>query len=135
MEHTSGEQPGQAAIARAEVLLDNLGRRLSLFASQAGQRVQDAALAIRDQADRLNRPSTEPGEQTHSSTVAGAEEQGELALVRAEELVKRFEQQLGHYTSLASSYIQRQTARVREEGEDIWAEAQNIYRARTRTLS
>lgn len=133
MEQTSGEQPDQAATSRAESLLDNLGHRVSLFASQASQRVQDVAMAIRDQADRMDRPSTEPGEKTHSSTVAGAEEQGKLALVRAEELVERFEHQLGRYTLLASSYIQRQAARVREEGEDIWAEAQNIYRERART--
>ncbi|HZO71366.1 MAG TPA: hypothetical protein VFB60_04130 [Ktedonobacteraceae bacterium] len=133
MEHTSEEQPGQAATARAEALLDDLGHRLNLFASQTAQRVQNVAIAICDQADRLNRPGTEPGEKMHSSTVAGAEEQGKLALVRAEGLVKRFEQQLGHYTSRASSYIQRQTARIREEGEDIWAEAQNIYREKTHT--
>jgi len=133
MEHTSGEQPGQAATARAEALLDNLGHRINLFASQAAQRVQDVAIAVRDQADRLDQPSTEPGEKTHSAALAGAEEQGKLALVRAEDLVRRFEQQFGHYTSLASSYIQRQAARVREESEDIWAEAQNIYRDRTRT--
>lgn len=133
MEHTSGEQPGQAATARAEALLDNLGYRISLFASQAAQRVQNVATAIRDRAEQMERPSTEPGERTHSPKIEGAEEQGEIALVRAEDLVRRFEQQIGHYTSLASSYLQRQAARVREEGEDIWAEAQSICRERTHT--
>lgn len=128
MEHTSEGQPGQAATARAEALLDNLGHRLTLFAAQAGQRVQNVAVAVREQADQLNRPSMEPGEKAHSSAVASSEEKGKLALMRAEDLVKRFEQQAGHYISLASSYIQRQAARLREEGEDIWAEAQNIRR-------
>lgn len=133
MERAPGEQPGQDATTRAAELLDHLGHRISLFAAQATQRVQDVAIAIRERADRVERPSTEPGEKTHSPTVERAEEQGKLALARAEELVKRFEQQLGHYTSLTGSYIQRQAARVREESEDIWAEAQHIYRERTPT--
>lgn len=126
MSQTSGEQPPQLATARAEALLDDLGHRMSLFVTQMGQRVQSVAVALRDQTAQIERPSTGPGEQTHSAAIAGAEEQGELAMVRAEDLVHRFEQRLGHFTSLAGTYIQRQTARLREESEDIWAEAQNI---------
>ena len=131
MSQTSGEQSPQLATARAEALLDDLGRRMSLLVTQMGQRVQNMAVALRDQAARTERPDTGPGEQTHSAAIAGAEEQGKLALVRAEDLVNRFEQRLGHFTSLAGTYIQRQTARLREEGEDIWAEAQNIRREKT----
>jgi uncharacterized protein YbjQ (UPF0145 family) len=45
---------------------------------------------------------------------------------RSEELVDRMNQQLGHYTALAGLQIQKAMARMREEAEDMWAEAQQI---------
>jgi len=118
MSQTPGEQSGHPATARAEELLNNLG-----------QRIQSAAVSLRDEADRMDQPSTEPGEKSHSSTIARAEEQGKLAMERAEELVDR----LSHYLALAGFQVQRAMAYMREEGEDIWAEAQNIHQKRTRS--
>lgn len=45
---------------------------------------------------------------------------------RAEELVDRLGEQIGHYVSAFGHSILRWTARAREEAEDIWAEAQAI---------
>lgn len=128
MKQTPEGQPSQPATARAEELLGNLGRRIDLFAAQAGQRIQQTATALREEADRMDLPSTQEGEQTHSPGLARAEMQGKIAVDRAEEKVDRLGQRLGHFFGLAGFQIQRTTARLREDGEDIWVEAQHIRR-------
>jgi hypothetical protein len=50
------------------------------------------------------------------------------SMERAEELVDRMGQQVGHWTFLAGQQIRRFVARAREEAEDIWAEAQSMRR-------
>jgi hypothetical protein len=45
---------------------------------------------------------------------------------RAEDLVERLGQRLGHFTALAGFQIQKAPARMREEIEDMWAEAHSI---------
>jgi len=132
MSQTPKEQPAQPATARAEELLDNLGRRIGFLAAQASQRIQNAATSIRDEADGMDQLDTEPGEKSHSPTTARNEEEWKLAMTRAEDLVEQLGQRLSHYIALAGFQIQRTTARMREEGEDIWAEAQNIRQKRTR---
>ena len=47
---------------------------------------------------------------------------------RAEVLVDRMGEQLGHFLSMAGHRLRKATARAREEAEDIWAEAQAIRR-------
>jgi hypothetical protein len=131
MNHTPGEQTVQPATARAQALLGNLGRRLDLFAAQAGQRIQHAAASIGEEADRIDQPSTQPGEEAHLPTISRAEEEGKLVMERAEDLVDRLGHHLGHYLALAGFQIQRATARLCEEGEDLWAEAQNMRLQRT----
>lgn len=133
MSQTPGEQSDQPATARAEELLNNLGQRIGFFAAQTGQRIQNTAASIRDEADRMDQPSTEPGEKSHSPTIARTEEQGKLAMERAEDLVDRLGQRLGHFFALTGFQAQKATARMREEAEDIWAEAQNIRQGRSRS--
>jgi hypothetical protein len=82
MSQTPEEQP---ATARAEALLGSLGRRFDLFAAQAGQRMQNIATSIREEADRMDQPATASGEKAHSPLAASAEERGKLAMTRAEE--------------------------------------------------
>lgn len=130
MSNTQGEQAPPSAMARAEVLLGNLGRRLDLFTAQAGQRMHNIADAIREEADRADRPATNSGEKAHPSGIARTEASGKVAMERAEEAVDR----MGHYLTQAAFQIQRASARLREEGEDIWAEAQNIRHERSRPV-
>lgn len=47
---------------------------------------------------------------------------------RAEVLVDRLGERLGHFLSIAGYQLRKATARAREEAEDIWAEAQAIRR-------
>jgi hypothetical protein len=64
-----------------------------------------------------------PEQQTHT---ASADEAREQAMRRAEEMVDRIGEQVGHYVSLFGHNILKWAARAREEAEDIWAEAQAI---------
>jgi predicted Zn-dependent protease len=47
---------------------------------------------------------------------------------RAEVLVDRLGERLGHFLSIAGHQLRKTAALAREEAEDIWAEAQNIRR-------
>ena len=126
MSQTQGEKPDQAATERAEEVFEQLGQRIGHLAVFARQRIQDAAIAIKNEADRMDQPTTAPAKKSSQSETAQAEEAGKPATERAEEMVDRMGQRLGHFTSLASLQIQRVVARAREDAEDMWVEAQNI---------
>jgi hypothetical protein len=126
MSQTPEETSKQPATVRAEALLDNVGQRVGLIAAQTVQRIQHAATSMREEADRLDQPVTSPEEKPGSPLPARAEEGGKPTTERAEELVDQLGQRIGHYAALTSLQILRATARVREEVEDMWAEAQNI---------
>jgi hypothetical protein len=49
-------------------------------------------------------------------------------LRRAEEMVDRAAERIGHYAGLVGHEILRFAARACEEAEDIWAEAQSLRR-------
>ncbi len=65
-------------------------------------------------------------EQASQPTVIQAEEPGKPAMEKAEALVESMGQRLGPFRTLLGLQIQKAGARVREEAEDMWAEAQNI---------
>lgn len=126
MSQTSRDKSGQPVTARADELLDSMGHRIGLFVARAGQRIQNAAASVREQADRMDQPDTADDEKSHQPTTARAEEKGQVAMEKSEELVDRMAQQLSIYTARAGLQIQKAVARMREEAEDIWAEAQHL---------
>ncbi len=132
MSQPQGEMPQQPATARAEELLERLGKQIGLFAGRAGQHIQSAATYIREEADRMDRPQTAPGEKPHSPPVARANVTAQEASEKAEEMVDRVGQRLAHFTAAASRQIQKGVALAREEAEDMWAEAQNIRQRNNR---
>jgi len=50
------------------------------------------------------------------------------ALQRAEKLVDHMGERIAHYAAFLGTKIKEFAARLREEAEDIWAEAQSIRR-------
>jgi hypothetical protein len=64
-----------------------------------------------------------PGQQTHRTD---ANEVRRQATQRAEELVDRWGEQIGHCAASFGHSVLKWAARAREEAEDIWAEAQAI---------
>ena len=117
-------------VERADELLNNLGRRIGLFVGLAGQRIQGTAVNIREQARRMEQPEAAAGEKPSQPARARKEEAAQpetgKATAKAEELVEGMTQRLGLFAALAGLQIQKTGARVREEAEDIWAEARNI---------
>ncbi|HZS79149.1 MAG TPA: hypothetical protein VFA41_21235 [Ktedonobacteraceae bacterium] len=120
------EQPGQDAVARAEAALDQLGRRIGLFAAQVNQRVQQAATSIREEADRMDQPQ-EDTQRSSVEPVAHVGDTSEVASQKAEVIVDRLGQRLSLFAAQTSYQIQKAVARAREEVEDIWAEAENLH--------
>ncbi len=53
------------------------------------------------------------------------------ATERAEELVDRVGESVGHFAALAGWRMLKAAAFVREEAEDVWAEAQSVRRAQS----
>ena len=130
MSQTPTEKSGQPATERAEEFLDSLGRRIGLFAARAGQRIQDAAVTMRERTDQIGQQNTSSGTQTSPSARTG-EKSGQM-MEKSEELVDRAAQRFSQYALRAGFQIQKATARLREEAEDMWAEAQHIRQENTR---
>ena len=69
----------------------------------------------------------QPGEQRDGEQ---ASQPASPAVARAEEMVDRMADRLGHYASVVGNKLLWLAARAREEADDIWAEAQAIRRGR-----
>lgn len=66
--------------------------------------------------------------QANSGASAAGSEQPQPQVERAEEIVDRLAERVAHYTSVWGRQLWRASARIREEAEDLWAEAQSIRR-------
>lgn len=120
------EKSNQAAVARSEELWNSLGQRFGLFTDLVSQRMQNAASSIREEADRIDQPQTIPVEKSSVPMAARTEASGQPVTQQAEQMVDQMGQRVSHFTATTSLEVQKATARLREEAEDMWAEAQNI---------
>lgn len=109
----------RSATERAEELLDRAGRRLGLFLASTGQRMQRATKAG-------ERPAAKHSPESLNGKKPGQEEISQATMERADLLVGQMEVRIRRFTTLLSLHIQKTTARLREEAEDMWAEAQHI---------
>ena len=130
MSQTPADKSGQSATARAEDTFERMGERVGLLAARARQRLQETTAALREQAERVDQSQRARAEKSNAQTLAGGSTQP--AAARAEELVDRVGERLGHVTARVGFEMQRFGARMREDAEDMWFEAQQI-RQRTRS--
>jgi hypothetical protein len=72
-----------------------------------------------------SRAADQNGAQTNGATPDG---QAKDRMARAEEMVDQLAEKVAHYTALFGRQILWLGARLREEAEDIWEEAQSIRR-------
>ena len=133
METPQGEQSTLSATVRAEELLDRTGQRLAIFALQARQRLQETVSSIRAEADRMDQPSQQEEARAEAHNGAAHTDQktplnNAPGITRAEVIVGTWTQRISATASVSSLRVQRLMARMREEAEDIWAEAQDIQR-------
>ncbi len=121
MSQTPGEQPGPSATARAEDLLDQAGQRVGALVALTRIRIQHGLSAVREKAERRDTEKLTQGEQP-------GQQNGpyQPASQRAEVMVDRMGQRLASFAAMTGLQMQRAVALLREEAEDIWAEAQNI---------
>jgi hypothetical protein len=115
MSENQGEAANQTATRRAEQALDSVGRSIGLFAGTTGQRFQQAVRSVFARS-----------EQSEQTSPSKPEEAGQPALERAEGLVHIAEERIGQWAGFTGHQSQRLLARLREDVEDMWAEAQNI---------
>lgn len=123
MSQPQEEKGSRPATERAEELLDRAGRRLGNFIASAGQRVQRTAAMTREKAEQKN--SSLNGRKLGRRAATG-EETNQEAMERADMLVGQMEQRLRRFASVVGFNVQKTAARVREEAEDMWAEAQHM---------
>lgn len=122
---------GATTTERAEQALDTIGYQLGFLAGKASQRFEQAVSTARTSA-QPHTPDT--GEEAHngSPSLLPSEEATQQAFTRAEELVQVAEQRLGRWSALLSHQSQRLVARMREDFEDVWAEAQHLHHTKQR---
>jgi len=136
-------QTGQAAqtpppVARAEQLMNNWGHNVGFFLGTARHRLQHALSSIREEADRMDQPQhpSQSANGTFSSSTAPTQKTlaeqgtGQPVTQHAEQLVDGFAQRVGAITVATGLQIRRAGAFIREDAEDVWAEAQSIRNQR-----
>lgn len=105
------------AVERAERLASQAGERLGRLVGQTAWRVQHTRRKEPGQRSTpASQPEAGPGEQPAQSPTTE----------RAEEMVGRFEQRVAHWTTVRNQQAKRAVARLREDAEDLWAEAQGV---------
>jgi isopropylmalate/homocitrate/citramalate synthase len=116
-----GQTPGTvpSPTERATEVMEGVGRGIGILLVGTRQRFQQTSAYIREAAEKAtsSEPSTQP-EQAQRKKVEPA------ATQRAEAIVDDLGQRIGDFTASVNLFLRRTTARVREEAEDIWVEAQ-----------
>jgi hypothetical protein len=123
MAQTQEREASAGAPERAEELLTRAGAQLGHWAGGALRRLQQTAQAFRDEADRLDLPDEE--RQTAQSQTSQEEQP---ARERAEVVVDRLLQRMSLWTMQGNVAMRRSVARLREDVEDMWVEAQERQR-------
>jgi hypothetical protein len=114
------ESPG---IERAEQALSRAGERIGRLVGLAGLRIQRAARSLREEADRMDEPESAQHGNGKQARKAPA---SQPATARAEELVDHLGQRMSHWATVNGLQAKRAMARLREDAEDMWVEAQEM---------
>ncbi|HLI04944.1 MAG TPA: hypothetical protein VKV40_00065 [Ktedonobacteraceae bacterium] len=119
----SQEQP---PVERADEALKRAGRNIGIFAGLAAVCIQRATGAVRNAAKPVPASNKKAEQPEVAQTEESATLAGEKATEQAEQMVDQAAQRLGTFAATLSYQAQKAAARLREEGEDIWFEAQHI---------
>jgi hypothetical protein len=103
------------AMLRAEQVVNEVGERFGMWAGSVMTRMQRAAGALNQEANRMDTPGAKAkqGQDTH-------------AMQRAEELVGKAGEYATRWTLTGNMNLRRAMARLREDMEDMWVEAHEI---------
>ncbi len=121
---TQEREAPASAPERAEEMLARAGAQLGSWTGSAIRRLQQTARAFREEADRLDLP----GEQRQAMKANTPQKEAQPALERAEVVVDRLLQRMGVWTAQGNVTVRRTVARLREDMEDMWVEAQAVQK-------
>ena len=119
MTQTQEEKNAPLATERVEQVLTRAGGQLGNLAGRTMLRLRQVAQTVREEADRMDAPASP--HQSHNGRV-------QPVMERAEGLVDQLGQRVGRWALIGSIQARRLTARLQEEAEDIWVEAQDMHR-------
>lgn len=119
---------------KTEKTLESIGENIGFFTAQSGLRLQQGVRSLRKgfQRSQNGEPTMPEAPEHEEQSTEGAENQttegspGNPTMERAEVWVDRIGEHYHQLTGFASLYVLRATARMREEAEDIWVEAQTL---------
>ena len=120
-----------SAVRRAEQLLDTTEQRIKFLFANAGQFVQHTVSSQKEKASPTGQPSKARQKSPGSTTKQKGREATQPAMERAEKVVGRMGERFNALTAVGTPRLQRITARMRENTEDLWAEIQHVRHART----
>lgn len=124
-----GEQQSHPAVEHPNALVNRMAHSIGFYAAHTYQRIQSITHTAREKADRLDQLKTgqpESSEQSVQPSEQATIQAKEAVTRRAEEMVDSLTQRLSSLTATVKFNFQRTAARVREDAEDIWAEARTI---------
>ncbi len=107
-----------------------MAHSIGFYAAHTYLRIQSITHTASEKAGRLDQLKIEQpelsGQSAQPSEQAAAQEAKQAATMRAEEMVNSLTQHLSSLMATVKLNAQRSAARVREDAEDMWAEARTI---------
>lgn len=137
-QETQAIPPPVPTVERAELLMTKWGFGVGRVIGTTRHRLQNIMTSVRAEADRIDQPKPQALNRRHAASTKAAQEksvtsaqntEGQVT-VRAEQLVDDISQRVGAFMLMTSYQLRRAGAFVREDAEDIWAEAQSIRNQR-----
>lgn len=126
MTQTREKAHPQAPTERAALAANRAGERLGLLVGQTALRLQRASRFFREEADRMDTPATDADSDQQKPESGRKSLVDQATTERAEELVDQFGQRVRHWALVGSLQTKRTLARLREDAEDMWVEAQEM---------
>lgn len=106
-----------------EQLFTRAGKRLGRVAGKTTLRIQKAMGQVRVEANQMDVLATVPEHETQGERDTRPTRP---AMERAEELVGQLVHRVSFWTKSNGLQVRRSVARMREEAEDMWVEAQQM---------
>jgi uncharacterized FlaG/YvyC family protein len=119
-----GEQQSHPAVEHPDALVNRMAHSIGFYAARTYLGIQNITHKARGQDQLEKAQIDQSGESAQGSEQAQEPQQSRTR--KAEEMVDYLTQRLSSLTARLKFNFQRTTAHVREDTEDIWAEAQSI---------
>lgn len=135
-----GEQPSHPVMEHPDAFVNRMAHSLGFYAARTYLRLQNMTHITHEEADQRDQEKTgqttspDQSAQLSEQATAQTEEQNKPVTRKAEEKLDDLAQRLSSLTATLKLNVQRTAARVREDAEDLWAEAQNIRHHRNEPL-